>query len=113
MSTLEALAVRAVKRWQRDREQLKSGKPMPYLARGFCSSERRQADARLVRVVAFERTFELMSPEDQALILAAHRDGSSAAAIAASEALPERSTRHHLRLARLKLADLLDRRHLL
>jgi DNA-directed RNA polymerase specialized sigma24 family protein len=86
---------------------------MQYLTRGFCSSERRQADARITRVLSFEKAFELLPPEDQALILAAHRDGWSAVDLSASAALPERSTRHKLRLARINLANILDRRHLL
>ncbi len=75
MSIVEVKVIAAIRRWCYDRHKLASGKGNQYKHRGFQRRDERTFDARIVRVLDFERAFTKMPAGAQVLILLVHRDG--------------------------------------
>ena len=113
MTTFEALAVPALRVWCVERGALGAGSITSYRTSG---TQRHPAHlhSRKARVLSFEQVFQLLPDPEQTALLLAYRDGFSAARIAAVmrwRSAPVAQAR--LAQARWRLADSLDRRHLL
>ena len=114
MSSFEALAVAALRRWCSERAALRSGLTVHLQANaGYTPRQQRAHDSRLVRVLSFEQVFSTLADRQQSALLLAYRDNLSLTALASCLrcSVPEAQAR--VSGARLSLADALDRRALL
>ncbi|UWZ83533.1 hypothetical protein [Occallatibacter riparius] len=113
MSSFEALAVAALRRWCSERSALRSGLTVNLQASGYTPRQQRAHDSRLVRVLSFEQVFSTLADRQQSALLLAYRDNLSLTALASCLrcSVPEAQAR--VSGARLSLADALDRRALL
>jgi DNA-directed RNA polymerase specialized sigma24 family protein len=113
VSSFEALAVAALRRWCTERAALRKGEVSNVAAQGWQPRNARAADARIVRVLSFEQAFATLAEREQSALLLAYRDGLSTGAVSNALRLSVPLTQARLVRARLSLADALDRRDLL
>ena len=113
MTAIEALAVARMSEWAHDRNACRQGCIAVYKAHGFVERRSRAADARLVRVINFERAFATLHDTYQTALLLAYRDGCRPHRLALLLHTNPAQAQTWLILARQALADALDRRHLL
>ncbi len=74
--TFDLLAIIALRRWAYDRAALRSARTTNYKTTGWQKRSNRLADARIVRVVDFERTLGMLTPTQQeALLTLVYRHG--------------------------------------
>ena len=107
----QVLAVLALRRWATERRHIRSGNTTNYRRTGWRERRQRDADAALVRCLDFERALSRLPMVEQAALIATYRDGlrHHATAIGCSD----RKLAYLLPLARLHLAETLDRLDLL
>ena len=108
MSITEVRVVAAIQRWCHDRSKLTSGKGNQFQHRGFQRRDERTFDARMVRVLDFERAFTKLPDADQVMMLMAHRDGIGLHELAEMISVSPNSMRRWLMDTRLALATLLE-----
>jgi DNA-directed RNA polymerase specialized sigma24 family protein len=113
VSSFEALAVVALRRWCADRRQIRDGRISDYTGKGYQPKNSRTHDARIVRVLSFEQVFALLDTDEQTALLVAYRDGLSLSAAANVTRSRAPVAQACLSKARLRLANLLDARDLL
>jgi DNA-directed RNA polymerase specialized sigma24 family protein len=112
VTAIEALAVARLCEWAHDRNACRQGRIAVYKARGFVDRSR-EADARLVRAIVFERAFATLPDTHQTTLLLAYRDGCRPHRLAHLLHTNPSQAQLWLVLARKALADALDRRQLL
>lgn len=113
MSSFEVLAVTAFRRWCADRAAIRAGQTVQFKQRGWTPRSQCQTDARLVRVLSFEAAFQTLPQREQSALLLAYRDGLSTPALSGVLRCRVPVAQAALASGRLRLADALDRRHLL
>lgn len=113
MTPRHSLAVLRLKQWAYDRALIHKGRVATLKRRGWTERHSRTADARLVRVLAFEQALQRITHPARVLLVLSYRDGYSAAHIARMLDCSERTIRTHLHHARESLALLLERLDLL
>jgi DNA-directed RNA polymerase specialized sigma24 family protein len=113
VTSFEALAVAALRRWCAERAALRNGRTVELQASGYTPRTQRSCDARIVRTLSFEQAFDTLEDCQQSALLLAYRDGLTAYAMARSLRLCVPVAQARLAAARLSLANALDRRHLL
>ncbi len=96
-----------------ERRQLRSGNTTDYRRSGWRERRQRDADARIVRCLDFERALSTLPMVEQAALIATYRDGLRHHATACAIGCSERKLAYVLPLARLHLAETLDRLDLL
>lgn len=92
---------------------LRCGGTVAYKRSGWQQRATRSYDARLVRVLAFEQAFSKLTSGEQSLLLFAYRDGISSGTVSHIAACSVPFAQASLHAARLRLANILDRRDLL
>jgi len=113
MTTFEALAVTAFRRWCADRDAIRRGHTMQFKQRGWTPRTQCQTDARIVRALSFEAAFNTLPEREQSALLLAYRDGLSTPAFSGVLRCPIPHAQAALASGRLRLANALDRRDLL
>ena len=78
----ENLAILRLRQWTADRAALRSAKVTQYQRLGWRERRARDADARLVRVIDFERALGQLPDEQQALLMLTYRERQSQDTIA-------------------------------
>ena len=108
----EAIALSRLRQWRYERCAIYTGKSVQYHRQGWQRRDNRQADARIVRVIDFDRAFATLHPVDQAaLILFA--EGHTRRHAAHILACAERTAATHRRKALAALAAVLEKLDLL
>lgn len=113
MTTTESLAVLRLRQWAYDRALARAGAAIDLRRQGWIERRSRQADARLVRVLDFERAFAHLPHSARALLLLIYRDEKSESTAADILGISTRTVYTQLPHARRLLADTLDRADLL
>ena len=109
----EALALARLRQWAVDRMALRSARTVDYQRHGWQQRNDRRFDARLVRVLDFDRALSALDGEEQAALILTHRDHEAIDAVARALACSARKVHYTLIAARRKLAAELDRLDLL
>jgi DNA-directed RNA polymerase specialized sigma24 family protein len=109
----EALAVARLRQWCYDRLQLNSARTVAYVRAGWQQRNTRQFDARLVRVIDFDRALATLDADEQAALILTYRDRQQSPDIAHALHCSVRKLTYLLPTARRKLAAQLDRLNLL
>ncbi len=109
----QVLAICRIKQWAIDRSALKTSRTTEYRKVGWQQRTNRNADARLVRTLDFERAFARLSQEEQMALAYTYRDGYGHTVTALALGCSERKLCYLLPAARSHLADILDRLDLL
>ena len=109
----ENLAILRIHQWAVDRAALHTAKATQYSREGWRERRARDADARLVRVIDFERALAALSNEHQSLLMLTYRERQPQDTIAKLTGISVRAIAYKLPLARKALADVLDRLDLL
>jgi len=113
MTTIEVLAMAAIRRWCFDRLKLQSGQRTNYKRAGWQERNTRQMDARHIRVIDFERVLAKLPASVQVMLLLAHRDGYAPDELATMGNVDTRTIKAHLRVSLAALGQLLDAEGLL
>jgi DNA-directed RNA polymerase specialized sigma24 family protein len=113
MTPNEVLAVIRLRQWAADRAALRAAKTTDYEYQGCKVRDRRKADARLVRVIDFEKALSMLSEEEQGVLLLHYRESQIGKETAKALHCSERKVFYTLPQARKHLADALDRLDLL
>jgi DNA-directed RNA polymerase specialized sigma24 family protein len=111
--TDQVLAIIRLKQWAIDRDGLKNAKTCNYERKGWTQRNNRHADARIVRVIDFERAFNKLSMEDKTVLLLTYRESQGQTITAAAAECSVRKLAYLIPNARQHLADALDRLDLL
>ena len=104
----EVLAVCRLRQWTRDRAALRHGAVSQAKTHGWTDRRTRAHDARLVRVLDFERALARLTPQAQALLLLMYRDGFGQRRTADTTGVSLRALAYKLPLARQALVAALD-----
>ena len=107
------LAILRLKQWTNDRTLLNRGHSTNLRRVGWVERRQSQQDARIVRVLAFEKAFAKLPLMEQLALAALYRDGQSHATVAATIGCSPRKVEYLLPIAREHLAEILDRHDLL
>ena len=113
LTTTEILALVRLRQWQQDRAALGKANTTRLQARGWTQRTNRMADARIVRVLDFEKALGTLPETHQALLLVYYRDRRTLPEAAFTIGVSTRTASTMLKAARLNLAVALDRRDLL
>ena len=113
MTSFEALAVARMRQWCAERTASRHGRTTDYKFSGWRARNARMADARLVRILDFERALDGLNDTDQLLLLFKYRDQMPDKEIAAITGWSPRALSYKIPQARQRLADRLDRLDLL
>jgi DNA-directed RNA polymerase specialized sigma24 family protein len=109
----QILAIIRIRQWHVDRAALKTAKVTHYQRRGWTQRTNCNADARIVRVLDFERAFAQLTEEEQTVLAARYRDGCRQDEAAKATACSPRKVAYLLPIARQHLAEILDKLDLL
>ena len=109
----ENLAILRIRQWSTDRAALHSAKSTDYQRQGWRERRARDADARLVRVIDFERALGQLSDEHQCLLMLQYRERHTFETISRLTGCSIRAIAYKLPAARKALAATLDRLDLL
>jgi DNA-directed RNA polymerase specialized sigma24 family protein len=109
----QVLAIVRIRQWAFDRQALKTAKTTDYQRTGWTQRNNRSADARIVRVLSFEKAFSSLSAELQTILAAKYRDNLTDADTAAILDCSLRKVTYLLPIAHEQLADTLNRLDLL
>lgn len=109
----EVLTIARIREWSQDRFKLSAGHTTAYKRQGWQQRTLRQQDARLVRVLDFERAISQLTGEEQMILLLTYRDRQPARETAKVMHCSERTINSRIRPARLHLTAILERLDLL
>lgn len=113
MTPDEVLAVCRLRQWAADRTALRDAKTTDYQRTGWRERRTRQVDARLVRVIDFERALTRLTQEQQTILLLTYREHRDRAEVSTLAGISPRSLTDKLPAARQALARTLDLLNLL
>jgi DNA-directed RNA polymerase specialized sigma24 family protein len=108
-----ALAIIRIKQWQQDRAALATSRTTDYTRTGWKQRNHRTADARIVRVLDFERAFAMLEEEHQLALALIYRDNQPQDKAADAIGCSQRKLCYLLPEARQNLANILNRLDLL
>jgi DNA-directed RNA polymerase specialized sigma24 family protein len=109
MSAAEVLAVTRLRQWNADRLALRASRTTDYRRHGWQARDTRTFDARLVRVLDFERALGRLPEEEQMLLLLTYRERQRYDEISKILNCSLRKVTYALPTARRHLADILDK----
>lgn len=109
----EVLTILRLRQWAYDRQALKSGAITSYKRQGWQQRQAQAHDARIIRVIDFERALAKLSEQEQALLITAYAHHEARGRIARLTACSERAVAYKLPTARRRLTAILDRLDLL
>lgn len=109
----EVLAIGRLKQWAYDRTALKSARTTEYERTGWKTRNNRHADARIVRVMDFERALATLPAQEQLALILTYRDKQRQDSTAAAMDCSVRKLSYLLPQARQHLVSILDRMELL
>jgi len=113
MSPNEVLAVIRIRQWAADRAALRGARTIDYERQGWKARDARKCDARLVRVIDFEKALSMLTEEEQGALMVYYRERQTAADTAQALHCSERKVSYLIPAARKHLAEALDRLDLL
>lgn len=113
ITTAEALALGRLRQWSNDRAALRAARTCDYRRTGWQTRQDRQFDARLVRVIDFDRAMAKLSPQEQLALILTHRDREQIPRVAVAIGCCTRTVYTLLVEARRKLAAELEKLDLL
>jgi DNA-directed RNA polymerase specialized sigma24 family protein len=113
MTPRQAIAMLHIKQWRNDRTKLNAGITTSYKRTGYRERRQRDADARIVRTVDFERAIATLDTTSQALLISAYYCGHTRNETAAALGISERAANYKIPQALDALAETLQRRDLL
>lgn len=111
-TAIQSLAVASLRRWFYDRAKLHQGEASQAQHNGYTPRQSRQADARQVRCIDFERAFAILTPDDRIPLLLVYRDQLPLKHVADILGCSPRLALYHADSGLAKLTDVLDRLHL-
>jgi DNA-directed RNA polymerase specialized sigma24 family protein len=109
----EVLTICHLKQWAQDRTAIRAGHTTNYEATGYRKRRSSDADARVVRVVDFERAMSFLPEQDQAILLLTYRDHFTYAETSCIVGVSVRTLCHKIPVARKRLAAILEHLSLL
>jgi DNA-directed RNA polymerase specialized sigma24 family protein len=109
----EVLAVCRLRQWAADRTAMRAARTTDYSRNGWRERRARDVDARLVRVIDFERALTRLPDEQQAILLLTYREHQPQSTIAQVTGCSVRALAYKLPAARQALARTLDLLNLL
>jgi DNA-directed RNA polymerase specialized sigma24 family protein len=109
----EVLAVCRLRQWAADRAAMRAGQVTNYQRQGWRERRARDSNARLVRVIDFERALSRLSQEHQAILLLTYREHQPQDRVSTLTGVSVRALSYKLPAARQALARTLDRLDLL
>ena len=109
----EVLAICRLRQWSADRVSLRGGKTTDYQRQGYTPRNNRAADAKLVRVIDFERALARLSDQEQALLILTYAEKQTRQDTARALHCSTRCADYNLVTARRRFAAILDRLDLL
>jgi DNA-directed RNA polymerase specialized sigma24 family protein len=113
MTPDEVLAVCRLRQWAYERTKMRSGQVTEYKRQGWSDRRSTHNDARIVRVVDFERALSCLSQEHQTILILTCREHHSRESAAILAGMSARTLSYKLPAARQALASILDRLNLL
>lgn len=113
MQPLEALALARLRQWRSDRTQANSCKVTAWKRQGWQDRRANIYDARIVRMIDFERALGTLPAEQQALLILHYADRETVAQTAIAIGCSERKVAYMLPEARRALTHILQVRDLL
>ena len=109
----QALAVARLKQWAVLRTATRHGKTTNYARSGWAQRNAATFDARIVRVLDFERALSELTNDEQIALVHFYRDREGYPQIAAAVQCSVRKLNYLIPSARIKLTAVLDRLDLL
>jgi DNA-directed RNA polymerase specialized sigma24 family protein len=109
----EVLAVCRLRQWAADRAALRGARTTEYKRTGWKERRTRDVDARLVRVIDFERALSRLTQEHQSILLLTYREHQPQDRVSTLTGVSVRALTYKLPAARQALASILDRLDLL
>ncbi len=107
MTPSEALAVCRLRQWHSDRTAARAGHICSYRNTGWIERRQRQTDARIVRMLDFEKAFASLTDAEQIMLASAYADGAVSTDTARAAGCCVRKIAYALPAARRHLADAL------
>ena len=109
----EVLDVCRLRQWAKDRAAMRSGQVTDYQSEDWRELRTRDSNARIVRVIDFERALSRLTEEHQAILLLTYREHRDQRHVSDATGVSVRALSYKLPAARQALASILDRRDLL
>ncbi len=109
----EVLAIARIRQWTCDRAALRSAHTCEYKRSGWTPRSSRTHDARIVRVIDFERALARLPEEEQAILMLIYRDREGFRRTSQTMRCSNRKLSYALPIARTHLAAELERLDLL
>jgi DNA-directed RNA polymerase specialized sigma24 family protein len=113
MTPKQVIAILSIRQWRNDRTKLNAGITTSYKRTGYRERRQRDADARIVRTVDFERALAEVPPVQQTMLISAYYLGHTRPETAAALGLSVRAISYKLPIALDALAEVLTRRDLI
>ena len=113
MTPDEVLAVCRLRQWAADRTALRSARTTDHSRIGYRERRARDVDARLVRVIDFERALTRLPEEQQTILLLTYREHRDQKQVSTLAGISVRALNYKLPAARQALARTLDLLNLL
>ena len=109
MSSAEVLAITRLRQWAVDRLALRASRTTDYKRTGWQARDTRTFDARLVRVLDFERALERLPEDEQMLLVLTYRERQCHQEVSKILRCSVRKLYYTLPAARKHLAEILDK----
>jgi len=113
IATDEVLAITRLRQWSVDRLALRASRTTDYQRQGYRPRDARTFDARLVRVLDFERALAQLTQDEQALLVLIYRERQNFEVVSKVLSCSVRKLSYTLPPARKHLARILDRMDIL
>ncbi len=113
MTPRQAIAMLSVKQWRDDRTKISAGISGIYKRNGYRERRQRDADARIVRTLDFEKALAQLNNSDQSMLISAFYLGHTRKEMADATGISERAANYKLPMALDALATVLQRLDLL
>jgi DNA-directed RNA polymerase specialized sigma24 family protein len=113
MTPRQAIAMLHVKQWRDDRTKISAGISGIYKRNGYRERRQRDADARIVRTLDFEKALAQIGTLDQSMLISAYYLGHTRKETADATGVSERAIIYKLPMALDALAATLERLALL
>jgi DNA-directed RNA polymerase specialized sigma24 family protein len=109
----QALAIARLRQWLRDRNAAAAGAITNYARVGWRARRASEADARIVRMIDFERALDSLPDEQKLALIFHYAQGETCRDAARLIGCSERKMSYLIPTARLNLTEILDRQNLL
>jgi RNA polymerase sigma factor (sigma-70 family) len=113
MTSNEVLAITRLRQWSVDRLALRASRTTEYRRTGWQARNTRSFDARLVRVIDFDRALGQLSEEEQTVLLLVYRERQPQEEVCKILHCSVRKVSYILPRARKRLAETLDKMDIL